>query len=84
MNNMPNSFNTFEILNRLKYKESNRSVDIWFIENLQQERKGKFNIRLGEMSAAVKGTALLPSGISYLSWCPGGSVPLSKIVCCFV
>lgn len=36
------------MLNRLKYKESNIFVDIWFIEKLQQERRGEFSIRLGE------------------------------------
>lgn len=84
MNNVPNSFNTFEMLNRLKYKESNIFVDIWFIENLQQEGRGEFNIRLGEMGAAVKGTALLCSGIRHLFWSPSGSVPLSTIVCCLL
>lgn len=36
------------MLNRLKYKESNILVDIWFAEKLQQERSGKFNVRLGK------------------------------------
>ena len=35
------------MLNRLKYKESNIFVDIWFAEKFQQERSGKFNVRLG-------------------------------------
>eukprot|EP00069_Balaena_mysticetus_P014276 bmy_08619T0 len=80
MNNVPNSFNTFEMLNRLKYKESNIFVDIWFIENLQQEGRGEFNIRLGEMAAAVTGAALLRSGVRYLFWSPSGSVLLSTII----
>lgn len=66
MTNMPNSFNTFKILNGLKYKESNIFVDIWLIEELQEERRGKFHIRPGKMGAAVEGTAHLHSGSRYL------------------
>lgn len=73
------------MLNSLKYKESNIFADIWFIEKVQQERSGKFSIRLGKVGAAVEGTARLCSGFRYLSLSANPLyVPLSKILFCLL
>lgn len=72
---MPKSFSTFEMLNRLKYKESNIFVDVWFIENLQQEKKGRVQHQAGGMESSREGRGSPCSDVRYLSRGPSGCEP---------
>lgn len=78
---MPKSFSTFEMLNRLKDKESNIFVDIWFIENCQQEKKWRVPHPAGGMKSSSEGRCPPCSDIRYLSWSPIGAEPSIYNLC---
>ena len=72
---MPKSFSTFEMLNGLKYEESNIFVDVWFIENLQQEKKWRVQHQAGGMESSREGHGPPCSDIRYLSCSLSGCEP---------